>query len=119
MKNRLLIYLNLKSLNSSTRGSEESGIALVMTLLLGTTLFLGMSALAIRNIMTKNIAASESYRQIAENAANNGLNLILSEVNNDNKSEYLGYLLGIENVENTADPKNSLINQYKKSLSNA
>ena len=44
-----------------------------------------VSALMTRNIMTKSIAASESYKQIAENAANNGLNQILSELNNDQK----------------------------------
>nr|WP_272160183.1 hypothetical protein [Synechococcus sp. AH-551-E05] len=109
MKNKLPTCFILKHLKPSYSENEESGIALVMTLLLGTTLFLAMSALVARNIMTKSIAASESYKQIAENAANNGLNQILSEINNGRKNEYLGYLLGIENVKNLADPKNSLI----------
>ena len=104
-----MLPLIQKPYKSNIGGGDESGIALVMTLLLGTTLFLGMSALMTRNIMTKSIAASESYKQIAENAANNGLNQILSELNNDQPSEYLGYLLGIDNIERLADAKNSLI----------
>jgi hypothetical protein len=104
MKNKHhVLPLIQKPYKSNIGGGDESGIALVMTLLLGTTLFLGMSALMTRNIMTKSIAASESYKQIAENAANNGLNQILSELNNDQPSEYLGYLLGIDNIERLSD----------------
>ena len=109
MKNNHLPPSIQKPSKSNLGGGDESGIALVMTLLLGTTLFLGMSALMARNIITKSIAASESYKQIAENAANNGLNQILSELNNDQPSEYLGYLLGIGNIERLADVENSLI----------
>ena len=109
MKNKHLLLLFEKPFRSNLDAGEESGIALVMTLLLGTTLFLGMSALVTRNIMTKSIVASESYKQIAENAANNGLNQILSELNNDQPSEYLGYLLGIDNIERPEDAENSLI----------
>ena len=110
MKNKHhVLPLIQKPYKSNIGGGDESGIALVMTLLLGTTLFLGMSALMTRNIMTKSIAASESYKQIAENAANNGLNQILSELNNDQPSEYLGYLLGIDNIERLEDAENSLV----------
>jgi hypothetical protein len=109
MKNKHLQSLFEKPSRSNLGEGEESGIALVMTLLLGTTLFLGMSALVTRNIMTKSIVASESYKQIAENAANNGLNQILSELNNDQPSEYLGYLLGIDNIKRPEDAANSLI----------
>ena len=53
------------------------------------------------------LVASESYRQIAETAANNGLNQILSKLNDDNPDQYRGYLLGLSNIEDNSNiPEN-------------
>ena len=91
------------------RGNDEHGIALVMTMLLGATLLAGVSALMVRQLTARKLVASESYRQMAETAANNGLNQILSKLNNDHKDEYRGYLLGLSNVEDTSNSQNNFL----------
>ena len=88
---------------------DEKGIALVMTLLLGTTLFAGISALMVRQLAARRHVASESYRQIAELAANNGLNQILSTLNNDKPGKYAGYLLGMSNIRDANDLENNFL----------
>ena len=102
-----------QSLKASARllvaSKDEDGIALVMSMLLGATLLAGVSALMVRQLTARKLVASESYRQMAETAANNGLNQILSELNNDNKDEYRGYLLGLSNVEDTSNSENSFL----------
>jgi hypothetical protein len=97
------------------RSKNEQGIALVMTMLLGATLLAGVSALMVRQLTTRKLVASKSYRQIAETAANNGLNQILSTLNDNNKENYRGYLLGLSNVEDTSNPQNNFLkkSQYK------
>ena len=87
--------------------SDEKGIALVMTLLLGTLLFSAVSALMVRQLASRRHVASESYRQMAILAANNGLNQILSTLNNDKPGKYSGYLLGLSNIQDTDDPQNN------------
>lgn len=87
--------------------SDEKGIALVMTLLLGTLLFAAISALMVRQLASRRHVASESYRQMAILAANNGLNQILSTLNNDKPGKYSGYLLGLSNIQDTDDPRNN------------
>ena len=103
----------LQQLKASTRlvgrGKDEHGIALVMTMLLGATLLAGVSALMVRQLTARKLVASESYRQMAETAANNGLNQILSKLNNDHKDEYRGYLLGLSNVEDTSNSQNNFL----------
>lgn len=81
-------YRQIKSPSYLKKG--EGGIALVMTMLLGTTLMVGISALMVRQLAARKHVASESYRQIAELAANNGLNQILSTLNNDKAGKYSG-----------------------------
>ena len=100
--------------------NEDSGIALVTTMLLGMTLLLGTTGLIVRQLTARKLAASESYMQIAEVAANNGLNHILSELNNDKEGLYRGYLLGLANRENENEPNNGfsweLINTPKSPI---
>ena len=91
------------------RGNDEHGIALVMTMLLGATLLAGVSALMVRQLTARKLVAAESYRQMAETAANNGLNQILSMLNNNNKDEYRGYLLGLSNVEDNGNSHNNFL----------
>jgi hypothetical protein len=91
------------------RSKDEEGIALVMTMLLGATLLAGVSALMVRQLTARKLVASESYRQMAETAANNGLNQILSTLNNNNKDDYRGYLLGLSNVEDTSNSQNNFL----------
>ena len=98
-------YRQIKSPSYLKKG--EVGIALVMTMLLGTTLMVGISALMVRQLAARKHVASESYRQIAELAANNGLNQILSTLNNDKAGKYSGYLLGLPNLQDTDNPENN------------
>ena len=88
---------------------DEKGIALVMTMLLGAILLAGVSALMVRQLTARKLVAAESYRQMAETAANNGLNQILSMLNNNNKDEYRGYLLGLSNVEDNGNSQNNFL----------
>ena len=104
--------LDKASKQSSAKFREEEGIALVMTMLLGASLLACVSALMIRQLTARKLVASESYRQLAETAANNGLNQILSELNNDKKDGYRGYLLGLSNVEDTSNSKTNY--EWKK-----
>ena len=112
-----MIKINKKRLfqpkNSSSglvrRSKDEQGIALVMTMLLGATLLSGVSALMVRQLMARKLVASESYRQMAETAANNGLNQILSTLNDNNKENYRGYLLGLSNVEDMSNSQNNFL----------
>ena len=93
----------------SERSKESEGIALVMTMLLGATLLAGVSALMVRQLTARKLVASESYRQIAETAANNGLNQILSKLNDDNPGQYRGYLLGLSNIEDNSNLQNNYL----------
>ena len=101
--------LDRTSTQSSGRFREEEGIALVMTMLLGATLLAGVSALMVRQLTARKLVASESYRQLAETAANNGLNQILSELNHDSTDQYRGYLLGLSNIEDTSNSQNNYL----------
>ncbi|MDB4336300.1 hypothetical protein N9996_01790 [Synechococcus sp. AH-603-M21] len=94
---------------SSGKCKDEAGIALVMTMLLGATLLAGVSALMVRQLTARKLVASESYRQLAETAANNGLNQILSELNHDSIDQYRGYLLGLSNTEDTSDSRKNFL----------
>ena len=101
--------LDKTSTHTSGKFREEEGIALVMTMLLGATLLAGVSALMVRQLTARKLVAAESYRQMAETAANNGLNQILSMLNNNNKDEYRGYLLGLSNVEDNGNSQNNFL----------
>ena len=78
---------------------DEQGISLVLALFMGLILISGVTALMIRQLMARKLGAAESYQQMAENAAINGFNRILGEVNRDSDSEYRGYFLTLRNDE--------------------
>ncbi|AKN62029.1 hypothetical protein WB44_00540 [Synechococcus sp. WH 8020] len=54
--------------------------------------------------MGRKLGAAESYQQMAETAALNGFNRILSELNEDNHTTYKGYLFTLNH--NGGDPEN-------------
>ena len=78
---------------------EEHGITMVLTLFMGLILISGITGLMIRQIIARKLGASESYQQMAENAAINGFNRILGEVNRDDRTKYKGYFLTLRNDE--------------------
>ena len=61
-----------KSLLQVPRQDQE-GMALVLALLLGMVMMAGVSGLLARQLMSRRLSAKESYQQMAEAAANNGL----------------------------------------------
>ena len=70
---------------------KETGIAMVMALLMGMVLVAGATGLMIRQMMARKLGAAESYNQLAESAALNGLNRIISDLNKDERDEYTGF----------------------------
>ena len=54
---------------------------MVMALLMGVVLLAGATGLMIRQMMARKLGAAESYSQLAESAALNGLNRIISDLN--------------------------------------
>ena len=56
-----------------TISAQEHGLTLVMALMLGMVLMTGVSGLLARQLMSRRLSAKESYQQMAEAAANNGL----------------------------------------------
>ena len=85
---------------------DESGIAILLALMLGLVLSAGASALLINQLYAKRLSSSESYQQISEAAALNGFNRILALLNNQDKDQYRGFLFTIDNQENTSDANN-------------
>ena len=75
---------------------DESGMTLVLALMLGMVMLTGISGLLIRQLMIQQISSKESYRQMAEAAANNGLNRILGELNNAEPGNNRGFLFNID-----------------------
>lgn len=71
---------------------SEQGISLLLSLLMGLVIIGSVSGLLMRQLSERSRGAGESYQQIAENAAANGFNQILSALNNTSPGEYLGYL---------------------------
>ena len=84
---------------------DESGMTLMLTLMLGMVMLTGISGLLIRQLMNQQISSKESYRQMAEAAANNGLNRILGELNNAEPGKNRGFLFNIDNLEHLEEPK--------------
>ena len=92
--------------------AEEQGLSLLLALMMGMVLMAGVSGLLLRQLMGRKLGAAESYQQMAETAALNGFNRILSELNEDNqvdvdeefKSNYKGYLFTLNH--NSGDPEN-------------
>lgn len=84
----------------------ESGIVVLMALMLGLVLSAGASALLINQLYAKRLSSSESYQQISEAAALNGFNRILALLNNPDSENYRGFLFTIDNQENTSVANN-------------
>ena len=80
-----------------TKGEE--GMTMVIALLMGLVLVAGSTGLMMRQLMARKLGASESYQQMAESAALNGLNRIISDINHDNRESYAGFLLSLNNSE--------------------
>ena len=76
---------------------QEEGMAMVMALLMGVVLLAGTTGLMIRQMMARKLGAAESYSQLAESAALNGLNRIISDLNKDDRDNYTGFLLTLRN----------------------
>ncbi|MDC0310062.1 hypothetical protein OAL02_01635 [Synechococcus sp. AH-551-J03] len=74
-------------------------MTMVIALLMGTVLLAGTTGLMVRQIMARKLGASESYQQMAESAALNGLNRIISDINRDDRNNYTGFLLSLNNSE--------------------
>jgi hypothetical protein len=87
----------IKSKNVRLRPKEEQGMAMVIALLMGIVLFAGGTGLMMRQLMARKLGASESYQQMAESAALNGLNRILSDLNRNDRNNYTGFLLSLNN----------------------
>ena len=76
---------------------QEKGMAMVMAMLMGVVLLAGTTGLMIRQMMARKLGAAESYNQLAESAALNGLNRIISDLNKDERENYTGFLLTLRN----------------------
>ena len=94
-----------KSLLQVTR-QDQDGMALVLALMLGMVMMAGVSGLLARQLMSRRLSAKESYQQMAEAAANNGLNRILGELNNAEPDQNRGFLFTLDNRENINEPNN-------------
>ena len=81
-------------------------MALVLALLLGMVMMAGVSGLLARQLMSRKLSAKESYQQMAEAAANNGLNRILGVLNNAEPDQNRGFLFTLDNRENINEPNN-------------
>ena len=92
MKNRAI---NLQK--SQWPPEPEKGMAMVMAMLMGIVLLAGATGLMIRQMMARKLGAAESYNQLAESAALNGLNRIISDLNKDERENYTGFLLTLRN----------------------
>ena len=86
--------------------SDQEGMALVLALLLGMVMMAGVTGLLARQLMSRRLSAKESYQQMAEAAANNGLNRILGELNNAEPDQNRGFLFTLDNRENINEPNN-------------
>ncbi|WP_157028511.1 hypothetical protein [Synechococcus sp. WH 8020] len=102
--------MKLNASRSKHFQKDESGIAILLALMLGLVLSAGASALLINQLYAKRLSSSESYQQISEAAALNGFNRILALLNNQDKDQYRGFLFTIDNQGNTTSANNSWLN---------
>jgi len=86
-----------KTKKLSVTAEHEKGMAMVMALLMGVVLIAGATGLMIRQMLARKLGAAESYNQLAESAALNGLNRIISDLNKDDRKNYTGFLLTLRN----------------------
>ncbi|MFM1899435.1 MAG: hypothetical protein RLZZ216_11 [Cyanobacteriota bacterium] len=82
-----------------TSKEQASGLALPIALITGSILLIASAGLAAKLLMQRRTGATESYKQIAELAASNGLNRILAALNatEDDDISYLWHLNQSEN----------------------
>ena len=93
----------MKILAKPSCSRTDSGIAMLLTMMMGMLLLAGASGLVARMSMSRKLGAAESYQQMAEAAALNGFNRILATLNNDNNERYRGYYLNLDNHEGDPD----------------
>ena len=104
--------MNIKTPRNKSSRKEEKGLTMVLALFLGMILISGVTGLMLRQLMARKLGSSESYQQMAENAAINGFNRILGELNRDSDTNYKGYFLTLRNDEDSwgwRDPNTSMI----------
>ena len=80
---------------------------MLIALMMGMVLMAGVTGLPLRQLMGRKLSAAESYQQMAETAALNGFNRILSELNNDDNSDYKGYLFTLDHHSGDIDSSGS------------
>ena len=85
---------------------DQKGLTLIMSLMVGMVLLAGVSGLLAKQLMSRRLSSKESYQQMAEAAANNGLNRILGELNNPNPDQNRGFLFTLDNRENINEANN-------------
>ena len=95
--------------NQSSRKipEQEQGLAMLIALMMGMVLMAGVTGLLLRQLMGRKLGAAESYQQMAETAALNGFNRILSELNNDDNTAYKGYLFTLDHHGGDVDSSGS------------
>ena len=76
---------------------------MLIALMMGMVLMAGVTGLLLRQLMARKLGASESYQQMAETAALNGFNRILSELNNDDNTAYKGYLFTLNHHQGNTE----------------
>ena len=86
---------------------QEQGLSMLIALMMGMVLMAGVTGLLLRQLMGRKLGAAESYQQMAETAALNGFNRILSELNNDNNTAYKGYLFTLDHHGGDIDSSGS------------
>ena len=86
---------------------QEQGLSMLIALMMGMVLMAGVTGLLLRQLMGRKLGAAESYQQMAETAALNGFNRILSELNNDDNTAYKGYLFTLDHHGGDIDSSGS------------
>ena len=86
---------------------HEQGLSMLIALMMGMVLMAGVTGLLLRQLMGRKLGAAESYQQMAETAALNGFNRILSELNNDDNTSYKGYLFTLDHHGGDIDSSGS------------
>ena len=89
---------------------------MVIALMMGMVLITGVTGLMLRQLMSRKLGAAESYQQMAETAALNGFNRILSELNADDDAAYKGYLFTLNH--HAGDMNNSGSSKWQWNSSN-
>ncbi|HJN36990.1 MAG TPA: hypothetical protein QF626_10795 [Prochlorococcaceae cyanobacterium Fu_MAG_50] len=81
-----------------------------MTMMIGLVLLAAASGLLVRQLTARKLGASESYQQMAEEAAGNGFNRILAVLNDVNQDNYRGHLFTIDDEPPQNDENGTILN---------